>query len=321
MRTHHPVFDRIIEQCRRLGPVPAAVVWPLSDVALRGADDAARAGILKPHLIGDPEDIRELAREHNVDISKYAIEEAHDERAAAAAGVSLCRMGACDVLMKGSLHTDDFMHPVMSQEDGLRTPRRISHVFVLDAPHYARTLLITDAAVNINPDLDAKVEIAQNAIDLAHMLGITAPKVAILSGVETVNSKIASTLDAAALSKMAERGQITGAIIDGPLAFDDAINAEAAAIKGIRSKVAGHADVLVVPDLDSGNMLAKDFEEFGGAELAGVVMGAAVPSILTSRADHTKSRIASAAVARIVAHVQGNRRLKELIPAAIHTVE
>jgi phosphate acetyltransferase len=243
-----------------------------------------------------------MAEDHDIDISKYPIENATDGCGAATLGVSLCRAGTCHALMKGSLHTDLFMHPVMSAELGLRTDRRISHVFVLDAPGYPRTLLLTDAVVNIYPDLDAKTDIVQNAIDLAHVLNIRTPKVALLSAIETVNSKVKSTLDAAALCKMAERNQITGGILDGPLAFDDAMNPEAGTIKQIRSGVAGHADVLVVPDLDSGNMLAKCVEELGGADSAGIVVGARVPIILTSRADHTKARIASAAVAALIAH-------------------
>jgi phosphate acetyltransferase len=257
IRAHHPIFDRIIKRCHRTKPVPAAVVWPLSGVALRGADEAARTGIIEPHLIGRAEDIRRLAREQNIDISAYKVENAEDYAEAARLGVELCRTRICDVLMKGSLRTDQFLQPVMSQGDGLRTGRRISHVFVLDAVDYSRPLLVTDGVVNIYPDLDDKVDIVQNAIELAHALGIRLPRVAILAAVETVNPKIVSTLHAAALCKMADRAQITGGLLDGPLGFDDAVNPESAAIKRIRSEVAGKADILVVPDLDSGTCWQK----------------------------------------------------------------
>jgi len=244
------------------------------------------------------------------------IVEAETEEDAAAAGVALCRGGKAEALMKGSLHTDHLLHAVMQDATGLRTRRRLSHVFVLDVPAYPRMLLITDAAVNIYPTLEDKVDIVQNAIDFAHVLGIAEPKVAILSAVETVTPKIASTIDAAALCKMADRGQITGAILDGPLAFDNAVNLKAAKIKHIHSPVAGRADILVAPDLESGNMLAKQLEYLAEAEAAGVVLGARVPIILTSRADSAKCRLASSALAALMAHARRRGDAGEITAAA-----
>jgi phosphotransacetylase len=241
--------------------------------------------------------MKALAAKIGVNISAYAVVQADTERRAAELGVAMCRNGASQAMMKGSLHTDELMKAAMKSETGLRTSRRISHVFIMDTPAYARTLMITDAAINIVPELEDKVHIVQNAIDLAHALGIPEPKVALLSAVETVNPKIKSTLDAAALCKMADRGQITGGILDGPLAFDTAVSAKAAKIKGLISPVAGQADILVVPDLESGNMLAKQLEYLGGAQLAGIVLGARVPTILTSRADSAETRLVSCAVA------------------------
>ena len=277
-----------------------AVVYPLSEVALQGAVDAARAGLTDPVLIGPRSGIEVLARDHGIDISSYRFEETTDDVEAAQRGVMLCRSGTCQALMKGSLATDHFLHAVMADQNGLRTHRRVSHIFVLDVPAYPRTLLITDAAINIYPTLEEKTDIVQNAIDLAQALGIDEPRVAILSAVETVTPRITSTIDAAALCKMADRGQITGGLLDGPLAFDNAVDAKAAEIKQIRSPVAGRADVLVVPDLESGNMLAKQLEYFAESEAAGVVLGARVPIILTSRADSPKTRLASAAVAALL---------------------
>jgi phosphate acetyltransferase len=300
MRTSHQIFEHLIDQARGLDPVVTAVVYPLSDVALAGAVDAARAGLIEPTLVGPRKPIEAVARDHGIDISPYRFEETGNDLQAAQRGVMLCRSGTCEVLMKGSLHTDHFLHAVMADQSGLRTRRRISHVFVMDVPAYPRTLLITDAAINIYPTLDEKTDIVQNAIDLAQALGIEAPRVAILSAVETVTSRITSTIDAAALCKMADRGQITGGVLDGPLAFDNAVDARAAEIKQIRSPVAGQADVLVVPDLESGNMLAKQLEYLAEAELAGVVLGARVPIVLTSRADSAKTRLASAAVAALL---------------------
>jgi phosphate acetyltransferase len=291
------VFDQLIARCRNLPRTPLAVVAPSTEVALSGAIDAAEAGLIDPILVGSERTIVALAAKLNIDLSKARIVDAPDDAAAARKAVAMCREGAALGLMKGSLHTDLLMHAVLEHDGGLRTSRRVSHVFVIDAPRYPRPLLVTDAAINIYPTLDDKVDIAKNAIELAHALGIAAPHVAILSAVETVSSKITSTLDAAALCKMADRGQIKGGILDGPLAFDTAVSAEAAAIKELVSPVAGVADVLLVPDLESGNMLAKQLEYLGGAEMAGVVLGARVPIVLTSRSDSARARLASCAVA------------------------
>jgi len=291
------VFHKFIERCKTLPAITTAVVWPLSDVAMKGTVEAAEAGLIKPTLIGDAAEMKALAAEIGVNISAYPMVQADTERKAAELGVAMCRNGESQAMMKGSLHTDELMRVAMKADTGLRTSKRISHVFIMDTPAYARTLLITDAAINIVPELEDKIHIVQNAIDLAHALGIPEPKVALLSAVETVNPKIKSTLDAAALCKMADRGQITGGILDGPLAFDTAVSAKAAEIKGLVSSVAGNADILVVPDLESGNMLAKQLEYLGGAQLAGIVLGARVPAILTSRADSAETRLTSCAVA------------------------
>jgi phosphate acetyltransferase len=258
---------------------------------------AADAGLIDPILVGDETAIRARAAKLGIDLSHRRILPASDDGDAARKGVALCREGAASGLMKGSLHTDVLMHAVLDPQTGLRTSRRVSHVFVIDAPAYARPLLVTDAAINIYPSLEDKVDIAKNAIELAQALGVATPNVAILSAVETVSPKITSTIDAAALCKMADRRQITGAVVDGPLAFDTAVSAEAAAIKELVSPVAGVADILLVPDLESGNMLAKQLEYLGGAELAGVVLGARVPIVLTSRSDSARARLASCAVA------------------------
>ncbi|HEY3819024.1 MAG TPA: bifunctional enoyl-CoA hydratase/phosphate acetyltransferase [Polyangiaceae bacterium] len=291
------VFDQLVARCRDLPRSPFAVVAPTTGVALSGAMAAASAGLIDPILVGNDRAIRALALELSIDLSAVRIVDAADDAAAARKGVALCREGVALGLMKGSLHTDALMHAVLDREGGLHTTRRVSHVFVIDAPAYPRPLLVTDAAINIYPTLDDKVDIAKNAIELAHALGIVRPNVAILSAVETVSSKITSTIDAAALCKMADRGQIAGAVLDGPLAFDTAVSAQAAAIKELASPVAGVADVLLVPDLESGNMLAKQLEYLGGAELAGVVLGARVPIVLTSRSDSARARLASCAVA------------------------
>ena len=291
------VFHQFIERCEPLPAITTAVVWPLSDVALNGAIEAATAGLIQPTLIGDEAAIRALASKLRVDISPCQILHAETEFKAAVLGVEMCRSGNAQAMMKGSLHTDELMKAAMQRDTGLRTSRRISHVFVMDTPAYARTLLITDAAINIKPEFEDKIHIVQNAIDLAHALGIPEPKVALLSAVETVNPRIPSTMEAAALCKMADRGQITGGILDGPLAFDTAVSAKAASIKHLESQVAGQADILVVPDLESGNMLAKQLEYLGGAQLAGIVLGARVPVILTSRADSAETRLTSCAVA------------------------
>jgi len=294
------VFHKFIARCKKLPAITTAVVWPLSDVALRGAVEAAAARIIKPTLIGPEAAIKALAARVGVDIGGFPIVEAETESRAALTAVAMCRSGNAQALMKGSLHTDELLKPAMARDTGLRTARRVSHVFIMDTPAYARTLLITDAAINIEPDLECKVHIVQNAIDLAKALGIPEPKVALLSAVETVNPKIQSTLDAAALCKMAARGQITGGILDGPLAFDTAVSVKAAKIKKLVSPVTGLADILVVPDLESGNMLAKQLEYLGGAQLAGIVLGARVPAILTSRADSAATRLTSCAVAALL---------------------
>jgi phosphate acetyltransferase len=298
------VFDKFIARCKALPAITTAVVWPLSEVALKGAVEAAAAGLIEPTLIGPEAAMKALAAKLGIDISKFPVVEAETEAQAAAAAVVICRAGNAQALMKGSLHTDELLKPAMQRDTGLRTARRISHVFIMDTPAYARTLLITDAAINITPELEDKVDIVQNAIDLAHALGIPEPKVALLSAIETVNPKIQSTLDAASLCKMADRGQITGGILDGPLAFDTAVSAKAAAIKKLVSPVTGHADILVVPDLESGNMLAKQLEYLGGAQLAGIVLGARVPTILTSRADSAETRLVSCAVAVLLHYAE-----------------
>lgn len=291
------VFHKFIERCKHLPAITTAVVWPMTDVALRGAVEAAAAGLIEPTLIGPEADMKALAAKAGLDINPYPVLDADSEEKSAEMGVAMCRAGNAQAIMKGSLHTDELMKAAMNRDLGLRTTRRISHVFIMDTPAYARTLLITDAAINIAPELEDKIHIVQNAIDLAHALGIPQPKVALLSAIETVNPKIKSTLDAAALCKMADRGQITGGILDGPLAFDTAVSVKAAAIKKLVSPVTGQADILVVPDLESGNMLAKQLEYLGGAQLAGIVLGARVPMILTSRADSAETRLTSCAVA------------------------
>jgi phosphate acetyltransferase len=291
------VFHKFIERCKNLPAITTTVVWPMTDVALRGAVEAAAAGLIEPTLVGPQDAMKTLAHKIGVAIEGFPVINAETEEQAAELAVAICRAGNAQAMMKGSLHTDELMKVAMQRDTGLRTARRISHVFIMDTPAYARTLLITDAAINITPELEDKVHIVQNAIDLAHALGIAEPKVALLSAVETVNPKIKSTLDAAALCKMADRGQITGGILDGPLAFDTAVSQKAAAIKKLVSPVTGQADILVVPDLESGNMLAKQLEYLGGAQLAGIVLGARVPTILTSRADSAETRLTSCAVA------------------------
>ncbi len=303
------VFQKFIARCKGLPAITTAVVWPMTDVALCGAVEAAAAGLIEPTLIGPEAEIKALARRLGLDIARFPILNSETEDHAAELGVSICRSGQAQAIMKGSLHTDELMKAAMQRDTGLRTARRISHVFILDTPAYARTLLITDAAINITPELEDKVHIVQNAIDLAHALGIAQPKVALLSAVETVNPKIKSTLDAAALCKMADRGQITGGVLDGPLAFDTAVSQKAASIKQLVSPVTGQADILVVPDLESGNMLAKQLEYLGGAQLAGIVLGARVPAILTSRADSAETRLTSCAVA-VLLHYAAHPGLK-----------
>ena len=301
-------YDQLLNAAKALPRIKMGVVHPCSREALEGALDADRLGLIQALLIGPESRIRSLAEECQLDLSGFSILDVPHSHAAAAKAVELARAGEVDALMKGSLHSDELLSAVVNAQCGLRTERRVSHVFVLDVPRYPKPLLITDAAINVAPDFDAKVDIVQNAIDLAHALGIERPKVAILSAVETVTPKLRSSMDAAALSKMADRGQITGGLVDGPLAFDNAVSLAAAKTKGIQSKVAGDADILVVPDLESGNMLAKQLEYLGGAQAAGIVMGAKVPIVLTSRADSAHSRIASCAIALLlIAH-----RLKAL---------
>jgi phosphate acetyltransferase len=297
----HAKYERLIADAKKVPPATAIVVHPCDETSLRGAADAAMARIVIPTLVGPKAKITAAARQHNVDISRFEIVDAADSEDAAARGVKLIHEGKGELLMKGSLHTDELMRAVTASATGLRTARRISHVFIMDVPTYPETLFITDAAINIFPDLDAKRDITQNAIDLFTQVGLGTPRVAILSAVETVTSKIPSTIEAAALCKMAERGQITGGILDGPLAFDNAIDPQAAKIKGIQSPVAGRAQILVVPDLEAGNMLAKNLSFLAQADAAGLVLGARVPIILTSRADSVRTRMASCAVAVLYA--------------------
>ena len=293
---------RLIAQAQDRDPIRTAVVNPTDAVSLIGAVEAAKAKLIVPILIGPSDVIKATATASGIDISGYELVPVASAELAAAQAVEMAFAGTAEVLMKGALHTDVLMHAVVAGEHNLRTERRVSHVFVMDVPTYPRPLFITDAAINIYPDLETKRDIVQNAIDLARALGIERPKVAILSAVETVNPKIKSTVDAAELCKMADRGQITGAILDGPLAFDNAVSADAAKIKHIVSPVAGQADIMLVPDLEAGNMLAKQLEYLAGAEGAGIVLGARVPIVLTSRADKTLARLASCAVALLLAH-------------------
>ena len=294
-------YERLIAAAKRVPPAKAVVVHPCDETSLRGAAEAAHAGLIVPLLVGPEAKIRGVAREQKIDIAKFELADAAHSHAAAAKAVELVRAGQGEMLMKGSLHTDELMREVTASNTGLRTERRISHVFVMDVPTYADTLFITDAAVNISPDLDAKRDIVQNAVDLFKAIGLGPPRVAILAAVETVTSKMPATIEAAALCKMADRGQITDAVLDGPLAFDNAIDPQAARIKGIQSPVAGRAQILVVPDLEAGNMLAKNLIYLAKADSAGLVLGARVPIVLTSRADSVRSRMASCAVAVLYA--------------------
>ncbi|MEK9283017.1 phosphate acetyltransferase [Bradyrhizobium sp. ISRA442] len=298
-------YERLIAAARAAPPTPTMVVDPCDETSLRGAVDSASAGIIRPVLVGPEKKIRDTAAKFELDVSGFEIVDAPHSEAAAAKGVELIHAARGELLMKGSLHTDELMRAVTAKVGGLRTDRRISHVFVMDVPAYAETIFVTDAAINIFPDLDAKRDIIQNAIDLYNQAGFgKTPRVAILSAVETVTSKIPSTIEAAALCKMADRGQITGGVLDGPLAFDNAIDMEAARIKGIASEVAGRAQILVVPDLESGNMLAKNLAYFAKADSAGIVLGARVPVVLTSRADSPRARMASCAVAALYARAR-----------------
>jgi phosphate acetyltransferase len=303
-------YERLIARAKQVPAATTVVVHPCEETALRGPIQAAEAGIIKPILVGPAAKIAAVAREHRLDIDRFEIVDVPHSDAAAAKAVELIHESKGELLMKGSLHTDELMREVTSSKTGLRTERRISHIFIMDVPGYSETLFITDAAINIFPDLDAKRDIIQNAIDLFTQVGLGTPRVAILSAVETVTSKIPSTIEAAALCKMAERGQITGGILDGPLAFDNAIDPEAARIKGIKSEVAGRAQILVVPDLEAGNMLAKNLAFMSKADTAGIVLGARVPIILTSRADTVRSRLASCAAA--VLYADARRRIAAL---------
>jgi phosphate acetyltransferase len=304
----HARYTQLLSRVKGLEPIPTAVAHPCDQESLRGPVIAFQAGIIEPILVGPEAKIRAVAEEFAIDLSGIRIVNAAHSHDSAALAVSLVKTGDAEALMKGSLHTDELMSEVVARANGLRTNRRISHVFVMDVPTYHRPLLITDAAINIAPTLEEKVDIIQNAIDLAHVLDIPEPKVAILSAVETVNPKIQSTLDAAALCKMADRGQIKGGLLDGPLAFDNAVSIVAAKTKGIKSAVAGHAEILVVPDLESGNMVAKQLEYLANALTAGIVLGTKVPIVLTSRADTAETRTASCVIAALVAHA---KRAKE----------
>ena len=300
-------YERLLERCRSLEPVPTAVAYPCEATALSGAVEAAQKKLITPILVGPADKIAGIAKSAGIDLGNLEIVDVPNSIAAAARAVALIKEGRAEVLMKGSLHSDELMSAIVAREGGLRTGRRISHVFIMDVPTYHKVLIVTDAAINIAPTLEDKVDICQNAIDLAISLGLEKPKVAILCAVETVNSKMQATLDAAALCKMAERGQIKGGILDGPLAFDNAISKEAARTKGIHSEVAGDPDILLAPDLEAGNILAKQLSFLANADSAGMVLGARVPIILTSRADSVRSRIASCAVANLVAHARRTR--------------
>jgi phosphotransacetylase len=297
-------YELLLERCRQLEAIPTAVAHPCEETALAGAVEAADRKLIKPILVGPAAKIRDIARASGIELGAIRVIDAPHSHASAAKAVELVRQGEAQLLMKGSLHSDEILAAVLARETGLRTERRLSHVFIMDVPTYHKVLIVTDAAINIAPSLEDKVDICQNAIDLAVALGLKRPKVAILAAVETVNSKMPSTIDAAALCKMADRKQITGGVLDGPLAFDNAISAEAAKVKGITSEVAGDPDILLVPDLEAGNMLAKQLSFLANADSAGIVLGARVPIILTSRADSVRSRIASCAVAVMAAHAR-----------------
>ena len=297
-------YEQLLLRCRSLDPVATAVVHPCEETALAGAIEAGAKGLITPILVGPAAKIEEIAGNAGIDLARSRIVDAPHSHASAARAVELVRQGQAEILMKGSLHTDELLGAIVAKDTGLRVGRRISHVFIMDVPTYHKVLLVTDAAINIAPVLEDKVDICQNAIDLAVSLGVATPKVAILAAVETVNSKMSATIDAAALCKMAERGQITRGVLDGPLAFDNAISKDAALIKGIQSVVAGDPDILLAPDLEAGNILAKLLSFLANADCAGVVVGARVPIILTSRADSVRSRIASCGVAVLTAHAR-----------------
>ena len=300
----HEKYQRLLDFCKTLPPTKTAVVHPCDESSLRGAIEAAELGLIAPILVGPRARIEALAKQHGISLEGLPIVDAPYSEASAAKAVELVREGKAEALMKGSLHTDELMGAVVRRETGLRTARRVSHCFVMDVPSYAETLIVTDAAVNIAPTMEDKVHIIQNAIDLAHAMRFPEVRVAILSAMETVSSKVPSTIEAGALCKMADRGQITGAILDGPLALDNAISLESVKIKKIDSPVAGRANVLVVPDLEAGNMLAKSLSFLAGADAAGIVLGARVPIILTSRADSVIARLASCGIAALVAQAR-----------------
>jgi len=297
-------YEQLLARCKSFAPVPTVVVHPCEVSALTGAVEAATAGLIRPIYVGPAARIAEVAAKAGINLGSAEIVDAPHSHAAAEKAVALVREGRAELLMKGSLHTDELLGAVVARDSGLRTARRVSHAFIMDVPTYHKVLVVTDGAINIAPTLEDKVDICQNAIDLAISLGVKQPKVALLAAVETVTSKMPATIDAAALCKMAERGQITGALLDGPLAFDNAISAEAARTKGIKSEVAGDPDILMVPDLEAGNILAKLLTFLANADSAGLVLGARVPIILTSRADSVRARIASCAVAMLVAHAR-----------------
>ena len=300
----HEKYERLIAATRAIRPIPCAVAHPCDASSLGGAVEAAEAGIILPILVGPAHKVLAAAQAAGLDIAPFELVDVPHSHAAAAKAVELVRSGRAELLMKGSLHTDELLGAVVARETGLRTERRISHVFVMDVPSYPEPLFITDAAINIFPDLETKADICRNAIDLHVGLGLGPPRVAILSAVETVSPKLPSTIDAAALCKMADRGQIAGGLLDGPLALDNAISPEAAEIKGIRSEVAGRAQILVVPDLEAGNILVKQLTFLAGADSAGIVLGARVPIVLASRADSVRNRLASVALGVLLCHVR-----------------
>jgi phosphate acetyltransferase len=306
----HEKYQRLIDTCKAMPPTTVAVAHPCDESSLSGAMDAAKMGLIVPILVGPKQKIEATAKKFGIDLGSTEIVDAPYSQASAARAVELVREGRAEALMKGSLHTDELMGAVVRRDTGLRTARRVSHCFVMDVPSYSETLIVTDAAVNIAPTLKDKVDIIQNAIDLAHALRFPEVRVALLSAMETINTDVPSTIEAGALCKMADRGQITGAILDGPLALDNAISLESVAIKKINSPVAGRANVLVVPDLESGNMLAKSLSFLAGADAAGIVLGARVPIILTSRADSVMTRLASCAVAVLVASARRGNAAK-----------
>jgi len=313
MERGHEKYQRLLDFCKSLPPTTVAVAHPCDESSLRGAVDAARLGLIAPILVGPKARIEAVAKQYDIDIAGLPIVEASYSQESAAKAVELVRQGKAEALMKGSLHTDELMAAVVKRETGLRTARRVSHCFVMDVPAYAETLIVTDAAVNIAPTMEDKVDIIQNAIDLAHAMRFPEVRVAILSAMETVNPKVPSTVEAGALCKMADRGQITGAILDGPLALDNAISLESVKIKKIDSPVAGRANVLVVPDLEAGNMLAKSLSLLAGADAAGIVLGARVPIILTSRADSVMTRLASCGIAALVAQARREAAAKTVV--------